>query len=299
MTTSDLNTFSGMVEGGNSKPVHITNSASAPIPVSIVGGASFTVIADTEFPAAAPLQDATPNPTTTLVGAMNEVWNGATWDRWPGNTSGGFVQGNIASGVTEAGNPVGIGSVANSSTPGAVTAGQRIKLWLGLSGQGILGLTTSAAAEGQNTFLPISAANNVGNLGVGSSLYNNSNWDRQRNNHEVTVLASAARAVDTNSADQTNYNARGVDVVVDVTAQASTSIVVTIKMKDTLSGKYVTVLASAAIVGASTVKLTVYPGCIAVANAVANLPLARVWRVEITRTGGASDTYSVGANYIL
>lgn len=44
-------------------------------------GSSITVTSDTEFPAAAALADGTANPTTTTVGAMNEVFNGTTWDR--------------------------------------------------------------------------------------------------------------------------------------------------------------------------------------------------------------------------
>jgi hypothetical protein len=42
---------------------------------------SGTVTADTELPAAAALADATANPTTSIVAAANEVFNGTTWDR--------------------------------------------------------------------------------------------------------------------------------------------------------------------------------------------------------------------------
>lgn len=40
-----------------------------------------TVTCDTELPAAAALADTTANPTTPLIGAANEAFNGATWDR--------------------------------------------------------------------------------------------------------------------------------------------------------------------------------------------------------------------------
>jgi hypothetical protein len=43
--------------------------------------ASVSVTADTEFPTASALGDGTANPTTTVVGAMNEGFNGTTWDR--------------------------------------------------------------------------------------------------------------------------------------------------------------------------------------------------------------------------
>jgi hypothetical protein len=50
-----------------------------------------------EFPAAAALSDAFANPTTSSVGAMDMLWNGATWDRWPGTAAaGGKVQVSLA-----------------------------------------------------------------------------------------------------------------------------------------------------------------------------------------------------------
>jgi len=55
--------------------------------VGISGGATVTV--DTEFPPAAALADNTANPTTTSVAAFGMVWDGATWDRLPGNSVDG------------------------------------------------------------------------------------------------------------------------------------------------------------------------------------------------------------------
>lgn len=48
-----------------------------------------TVTVDTEFPAAAALADDTANPTTTVVGSMVHVWDGAGWDRAPGDATNG------------------------------------------------------------------------------------------------------------------------------------------------------------------------------------------------------------------
>jgi hypothetical protein len=133
-----------------------------------------------------------------------------------------------------------------------------------------------------------------------TALYNpgGSKWDRQRANHEATVLASTARTASVNSSDLTNYNAAGVTLTIDVTAVTDTpSITVAIKYKDTLSGKYVTLLESVAITATGTYTLRVYPGCVAVANQVANAPLPRVWRVEVTNANADSITYSISANY--
>lgn len=43
-----------------------------------------------EFPAAAALADNTANPTTTLIGSMAHLWDGATWDRAPGDATNGL-----------------------------------------------------------------------------------------------------------------------------------------------------------------------------------------------------------------
>lgn len=49
-----------------------------------------TITADNqELPSAAALADSTANPTTTLIGAMGHVWNGASWDRLPGTSANG------------------------------------------------------------------------------------------------------------------------------------------------------------------------------------------------------------------
>lgn len=44
---------------------------------------------DTELPAAAALADNTANPTVPGVGSFGMVWDGATWDRSPGNSASG------------------------------------------------------------------------------------------------------------------------------------------------------------------------------------------------------------------
>src|SRR6185369_15961275 len=68
-----------------------------PLAVAIVDSSgnqitSFSsTVADTELPAAAVLADGTSNPTAPAVGAFGHVWNGATWDRTPGNATDGTL----------------------------------------------------------------------------------------------------------------------------------------------------------------------------------------------------------------
>jgi hypothetical protein len=71
-------------------------------------------------------------------------------------------------------------------------------------------------------------------------LFNGATYDQKVNNAPITLLASAARTAETISPDQTNYNARGVMLVFDVTAVPGGEETVIFKLysKDALCGKY-------------------------------------------------------------
>ena len=116
----------------------------------------------------------------------------------------------------------------------------------------------------------------------------------------VTVFASAARTATTNS--DTYQNAvghRGLHLVIDATASAATpSVVFTIQGYSPLGDDYYTILASAAVTGAGTTVLRVYPGLTAAANTVANDVLPSLWRVNATAADADSLTYSVSASLL-
>lgn len=97
----------------------------------------------------------------------------------------------------------------------------------------------------------------------------------------------AASAALTNGADQINGGQRGVRLIVDVTAISGVgaTLVVSIKGKDPVSGKYQLLLASAGLTAVGTYVLTVYPGLTAVANAVANDVVPRTYRAEAAISG--------------
>lgn len=119
------------------------------------------------------------------------------------------------------------------------------------------------------------------------------------NNADLAILASAVRAASANGQDYTNRNARGLHLVIDMTVvPGGDTVTFTIEGKDPVSGKYYTILASAAIVAVSTVVLRVYPGLTAAANLTASDVLPRTWRVRRTHSAGTNFTYSVGAIYI-
>ena len=113
----------------------------------------------------------------------------------------------------------------------------------------------------------------------------------------LTVLASAARTATV--ASETFVNAdgwRGLHLVIDATASAATpSVVFTIQGYSPLGDDYYTVLASAAITGAGTTVLRVFPGATAAANTVANDILPSLWRVNAVHGDADSITYSVAA----
>lgn len=120
-----------------------------------------------------------------------------------------FPQGNQASGVTDAGNPLKIGGRAQSTAPTAVTDGQRVNAWYGLRGQTVATLADISGnlLLGQGTMaasIPVTFASNQSALSVDSELpaaaaladatanptvpgvgaflvgYNGTTWDRVR-----------------------------------------------------------------------------------------------------------------------
>lgn len=120
----------------------------------------------------------------------------------------------------------------------------------------------------------------------------------------VTVFESAARTATTSSrdiknSDFKNSSGTGAVVVIDCTADpASASVTFTVEGKDPTSGKYYTILASAAITGTGTTVLRIHPDLTAAANTVAKDMLPAVWRVTATASNGDSLTYSVGASMV-
>lgn len=144
------------VDSGN--PVKIGGRYSTTVPTLTTGnrgdllvnrGSSLMVAIDTSSAAA----DAFSNTNAAFLNSRtssqvlpisgNMVYNNATWDRMRGNTNGTFMQGNVADGAADAGNSVKVGGVFNTSLP-VLTTGQRSAAQMGISGQMMVGLITSA-----------------------------------------------------------------------------------------------------------------------------------------------------------
>lgn len=120
-------------------------------------------------------------------------------------------------------------------------------------------------------------------------------------NRNTRVSTLTAAATSGSSPDHDNIGARGLHLIIDVTAISGTSptLTVTIEGKDGESGKYYTLLASTAITATGTTVLRLYPGLTASANAVANDVLPRFWRVSYA-IGGTTPavTATIAANVV-
>jgi hypothetical protein len=114
------------------------------------------------------------------------------------------------------------------------------------------------------------------------------------------LLPSAARTADATAGPYSNPKHRGLHVVIDVTAAADTpSVVPHIQAQDPATGTWYDILVGAAITGAGTTVLKVYPGLAAVANLVADQGLPGLWRLFMDAADADSLTYSVGAHLLV
>lgn len=120
-----------------------------------------------------------------FVQAVTSGGSGATADQ---------VQGNVASGAADAGNPVKVGGVYNTTLP-TLTNGQRADLQLGLRGA----LDVSLYAVDSST--PIGSSGNTSDGGAAlrglavtsyGAVYNGTTWDRARKPNGISRLTSSA-----------------------------------------------------------------------------------------------------------
>jgi hypothetical protein len=118
-------------------------------------------------------------------------------------------------------------------------------------------------------------------------------------NQNVLILASAAYSATNTGADLTNLNCRGVVVTVDITTVGTATWTIAIQGKDPVSGKYNTLLTSAALAANATTMLTLYPGLTAIANVTVSGVLPITWRIVATLGGSGNITGSIGAVLIV
>lgn len=128
------------------------------------------------------------------------------------------------------------------------------------------------------------------------------NIQAMKGNTEDTLMASAARTATTSSPNQVNYNARGVIVVMNITAVPGVdTVTLAIQGIDPASGNVYVISSDAAIGETGLRQVLVYPGAGAEVSMekISPVPLPRTWRVAVTHSGSGSFTYSIGYQLIL
>lgn len=144
------------------------------------------------------------------------------------------------------------------------------------------------------------AAGNAVYVATANGTYNGATWDRQRGNVEGTLLASAARVANADSAIQTNHNARGVALFLNVSVWGGAgSLTVSIRGVDPVSAVAKTIAQFTAVTAADLFPLTLYPGATAGAGQSISGVLPRTWWVRVSPADGTSHTYSVGYSLIV
>ena len=134
------------------------------------------------------------------------------------------------------------------------------------------------------------------------------NVNADSGNQDLILLPSATRTALTQSAVQTNRNARGVLIYMSVTAASGTGgLTINIEAVDPASGSVEFLNSSPAAITAITGNLAIYllyPGASST-NAGINVHqvtsgiLPATWRVRVTPGDSTNYTYSIGASLIL
>jgi len=151
-------TITGTVAVTQSTSPWVTSNANIDVALSTrLAEATFTG----RWPAAGALSDNFANPTTTQVGAFTLLWDGATWDRAPGNSTDGMLV-NLG-----ANNDVTVTSgtvTANQGTPNSTANRWPVQMTDGTD----LALVTAAGAQNMDTS-SIAGTTTAVNYGAGSA----------------------------------------------------------------------------------------------------------------------------------
>jgi hypothetical protein len=114
---------------------------------------------------------------------------------------------------------------------------------------------------------------------------------------EKVIYASAARTATPTAVVVNAGRSKELRIVIDVTAVSATpSVVFTVDMIDSTSGKFPNIITSAAITATGTTVLTVALGVTVAANVAVSAPLPQNFRVVATHADADSITYSVTAH---
>lgn len=118
-------------------------------------------------------------------------------------------------------------------------------------------------------------------------------------NPQALITGTAQVAGTATSSRQKNTQHVGVKIAINITAiPGGSTLVVTIRGYDPVSGTAYTILASAALNATGETVLTVYPGLTASANLAANDVMPPTWDVTAVVAGAGSATFTVAESML-
>lgn len=137
--------------------------------------------------------------------------------------------------------------------------------------------------------------------------FNGASFDLDRNNTQGTLLASAARTATTQTTTQTNYNAKGVLITINVSVASGTGgLTPYLQLVDPVTGAYIAATTGIAspLTATGTYFFEFYPGIQTSGLGSAfkqsiSLALPRTWQLQIYHSDATSYSYSVGYSLIL
>jgi hypothetical protein len=169
---------------GINKTARPTYGADSRVPLHMdTRGNLFTSISSgTDVAVVSPSKiDAMPNTTVSLATTgYGFVYNGTNWDRMRGSVNGLFMQGNVASAVADAGNPLKLGAVySNAQIP--VATGQRTNLYTTLHGSLLVAQENGAGlSDSMQAYATIGRNGSDLLFGSANMVYDGSNYLRMR-----------------------------------------------------------------------------------------------------------------------
>lgn len=220
------------------------------------------------------------------------------------------VQGNIASGAADSGNPVKSGGRYNATQP-TLTDGQRGDVQLSSRGRILSGTGGTYSAQDA---LPNSGlfgwasdddAATAARVGVVAAMsYNGTTWDRVRGmGGNATTGDTGAKTATGNGATQTNVGNTGVQILVVLGTVTGTSPTAVFKVQGSVDGGTtwydIPAATTASLTATGNFGITVYPGIVATVGttttgttAAASQVLPRTWRVVWT-IGGTTPSFTI------
>lgn len=133
-------------------------------------------------------------------------------------------------------------------------------------------------------------------LFVYAPYFNGSTIDRQRGNWNTNTGDTGAKTASFAGATQTNYNHRGVSIVINMGTVTGTSPTFTAQVQGSADGGTtwysIPGAVTASITTTGVTPLTVYPGATVAANASISYPLPRIWRLNYT-IGGTTPSFTI------